>query len=55
RIAQRGTHEQLLQQPGIYLDTYNIQYSDFPQMQVSQSFDEASAASEGKLERGLGR
>jgi ATP-binding cassette subfamily B protein len=55
RIAQRGTHKQLLQQPGIYLDTYNIQYSDFPQMQVSRSFDEASTASNNELERGLGR
>ncbi|MFC0214777.1 ABC transporter ATP-binding protein [Paenibacillus chartarius] len=30
RIVQRGTHEQLLQQPGPYLDTYRIQYADQP-------------------------
>jgi ATP-binding cassette, subfamily B, multidrug efflux pump len=30
RIVQRGTHRELLSQPGRYLDTYNIQYSDHP-------------------------
>jgi ATP-binding cassette subfamily B protein len=30
RVVQRGTHEQLLQQPGPYLDTYRIQYADQP-------------------------
>ncbi|PYI54835.1 ABC transporter ATP-binding protein [Paenibacillus flagellatus] len=30
RIAQRGTHEQLLKQPGPYFETYKIQYSDHP-------------------------
>jgi ATP-binding cassette subfamily B protein len=30
RIVQRGTHEQLLQQPGPYLDTFRIQYADQP-------------------------
>jgi ATP-binding cassette subfamily B multidrug efflux pump len=30
RVVQRGTHEQLLQQPGPYLDTFRIQYADQP-------------------------
>lgn len=30
RIIQRGTHEQLLRQPGHYFETYKIQYSDHP-------------------------
>ncbi|MDF2721527.1 MAG: multidrug transporter ATP-binding protein [Paenibacillus sp.] len=29
-IIQRGTHEQLLRQPGHYFETYKIQYSDHP-------------------------
>lgn len=38
RVVQRGTHEQLLQQPGPYLDTFNIQYADRPS-QVQQTTD----------------
>ncbi|WP_079909003.1 ABC transporter ATP-binding protein [Paenibacillus sp. 32352] len=30
RIMQRGTHEQLMQQEGPYLDTYHIQFADHP-------------------------
>jgi ATP-binding cassette subfamily B protein len=30
RIVQRGTHEQLIRQPGPYYETYRIQYSDHP-------------------------
>lgn len=30
-IVQRGTHHQLLREPGLYLDTYNIQYADRPE------------------------
>jgi ATP-binding cassette, subfamily B, multidrug efflux pump len=30
RTIQRGTHEELLKQPGHYLDTFNIQYMDRP-------------------------
>ncbi|WP_438445670.1 ABC transporter ATP-binding protein [Gorillibacterium sp. sgz5001074] len=30
RTIQRGTHEQLLKQPGHYRDTFNIQYMDRP-------------------------
>lgn len=29
-VIQRGTHEQLLRQPGPYFETYKIQYSDHP-------------------------
>lgn len=29
-IVQRGTHEQLVHQPGPYRETYQIQYADFP-------------------------
>ncbi|MCU6708286.1 ABC transporter ATP-binding protein/permease [Paenibacillus sp. J5C_2022] len=28
-IAQRGKHEQLIREPGLYRETYNIQYADF--------------------------
>ncbi|WP_010273721.1 ABC transporter ATP-binding protein [Paenibacillus senegalensis] len=31
RVIQRGTHKQLLNEEGPYLDTYNIQYADRPQ------------------------
>lgn len=30
RIVQRGSHEQLLRQPGPYFETYKIQYADHP-------------------------
>ena len=29
RIAERGTHEELLQQKGLYYETYMAQYGDF--------------------------
>lgn len=29
-IVQRGKHDQLVKQQGLYQDTYNIQYADFP-------------------------
>ena len=29
-IVQRGKHDKLLQEKGLYRDTYNIQYADFP-------------------------
>ncbi|MCR8641686.1 ABC transporter ATP-binding protein/permease [Paenibacillus sp. N1-5-1-14] len=44
RIVQRGTHEQLIQQEGPYLTTYNIQYGDRPQ--VSEL--EVAAAMDGE-------
>lgn len=31
RVVQRGTHKELLQEEGPYLETYNIQYADRPQ------------------------
>ncbi len=32
KVVQRGTHEQLLREPGPYLETYKIQYSDQPNL-----------------------
>lgn len=32
RIVQRGTHEELLEQEGPYLETYKIQYADKPDL-----------------------
>jgi len=29
RVVQRGTHQQLIQQPGPYQDVYHIQYADY--------------------------
>lgn len=36
RIVQRGTHEQLLREPGRYYETYKIQYSDHPSLVKKQ-------------------
>ncbi len=36
RIVQRGTHAQLLAQPGRYRETYNIQYSDHPDLAATR-------------------
>ena len=30
-IVQRGTHEELIQVPGYYRDTYDIQFGDLPE------------------------
>ncbi|HEY0826476.1 MAG TPA: ABC transporter ATP-binding protein, partial [Bacilli bacterium] len=32
KVIQRGTHRQLLGQPGTYAETYKIQYSDQPNL-----------------------
>ncbi|GGD64750.1 ABC transporter ATP-binding protein [Paenibacillus nasutitermitis] len=36
-IVQRGKHEDLIKVPGPYLDTYNIQYADRPQVSTAES------------------
>ncbi|WP_127585724.1 ABC transporter ATP-binding protein [Paenibacillus koleovorans] len=36
KIVQRGTHEQLLREPGRYYETYKIQYSDHPSLVKKQ-------------------
>ncbi|ANY68940.1 multidrug ABC transporter ATP-binding protein [Paenibacillus sp. BIHB 4019] len=45
-IVQRGTHQQLLAQPGPYRDTYKIQYADFPLEELEQA---GSQRKEGAL------
>ncbi len=37
RIVQRGTHQELLQQEGLYRQTYDIQYADGPQKSAAGS------------------
>lgn len=37
RIVQRGTHQDLLQQEGLYRQTYDIQYADRPQKTAASS------------------
>ncbi|MDQ0898408.1 ABC transporter ATP-binding protein [Paenibacillus sp. V4I7] len=37
RIVQRGTHQDLLQQEGLYRQTYHIQYADGPQKSAASS------------------
>ncbi|WP_409346677.1 ABC transporter ATP-binding protein [Paenibacillus sp. MBLB4367] len=46
--VQRGSHEELLKQPGPYLDTYNIQYADRPQ-EDNNGHDAAEHEEQGKL------
>jgi ATP-binding cassette subfamily B protein len=36
RVVQRGTHDQLLREPGRYYETYKIQYSDHPALVKKQ-------------------
>jgi len=43
RVVQRGTHRELLQQPGRYLETYNIQYADHPDVAAKRMGDRGVA------------
>jgi len=43
RVVQRGTHEQLLQQEGLYRQTYDIQYADQPAEQLGANEAAATA------------
>ncbi|NOU99135.1 ABC transporter ATP-binding protein [Paenibacillus planticolens] len=48
KIVQRGKHHELLQQEGLYRQTYDIQYSDQPKPPASG--DQAAAAKDKELE-----
>ncbi|WP_199614864.1 ABC transporter ATP-binding protein [Paenibacillus alkalitolerans] len=52
RVVQRGTHQQLLNRPGRYLDTYNIQYSDHPDV-VARRLEERNTEERRLEERRL--
>lgn len=45
-IVQRGTHDQLLQVEGPYLDTYRIQYADQPEQAEDPGTDHCSVEEE---------
>lgn len=49
RIVQRGTHEQLIQEEGPYLKTYNIQYADRPAAQHNRKAASIQPTTEGRL------
>lgn len=51
RVVQRGTHEQLLREPGPYLQTYNIQYADRPEMDGEAGRNEVAAAEADRRRR----
>lgn len=42
-VVQRGTHDELMQQQGPYLETYNIQFADFPRESSAPPEDQAAA------------
>ncbi|MGG1515042.1 ABC transporter ATP-binding protein [Paenibacillus oryzisoli] len=46
RIVQRGTHQELLEQPGLYRQTYDIQYADKQQDVIAEA---AAAAEEERI------
>jgi ATP-binding cassette subfamily B multidrug efflux pump len=48
RVAQRGKHEKLLRQPGLYRETYRIQFADRPE-ELDQAPLDAAAASERRV------
>jgi ATP-binding cassette subfamily B multidrug efflux pump len=45
---QRGTHERLVRQPGLYRETYRIQYADRPD-ELDASINESASASERRV------
>lgn len=51
RIVQRGTHQELLQQEGLYRQTYEIQYADGPRNSAAGT--QAAAARDSDLEQDL--
>ncbi|WP_082588366.1 ABC transporter ATP-binding protein [Paenibacillus sp. Soil724D2] len=51
RIVQRGTHQDLLQQDGLYRQTYDIQYADGPQRTAASS--QAAATKDSGLDLDL--
>ncbi|MFC5699960.1 ABC transporter ATP-binding protein [Cohnella faecalis] len=46
RVAQRGNHEKLLRQPGLYRETFRIQFADRP-----EELDSSPVASGGENDR----
>lgn len=48
RIVQRGTHEKLVRQPGLYRETYRIQYADRPE-ELDMLADSAGNAMERRV------
>ncbi|TVX92958.1 ABC transporter ATP-binding protein [Paenibacillus agilis] len=43
KIVQRGTHEELIQQSGMYQDTYHIQYADYLNLAKQGVYSEVSS------------
>jgi ATP-binding cassette, subfamily B, multidrug efflux pump len=48
RIAQRGNHDKLLRQPGLYRETYRIQFADRPE-ELNQAPLDAAAGTERRV------
>ncbi|MBD0380511.1 ABC transporter ATP-binding protein [Paenibacillus sedimenti] len=55
RIVQRGTHQELLQQDGLYRQTYQIQYADHPSAQSGADQAAATAIDTNNLSSSLER
>ncbi|MCR8842888.1 ABC transporter ATP-binding protein/permease [Paenibacillus sp. SC116] len=43
KVVQRGTHEELIQQHGMYQDTYHIQYADYLNLAKQGVYSEVSS------------